>query len=141
MPVVTDSPHGSPKSGKQPPLFTGENGNLDCPDEILHQADIVLGSVHGQGKVEWLLESCCNIIAHPDINEKNIHLFKACQKVLEINSKHRLPFEILDQLVEGNLFSFGSDAHFIEQFYEAQTYFNEILNRYPKIKVNMRGIK
>jgi histidinol phosphatase-like PHP family hydrolase len=116
-----------------------EDGNLDCPDKIINQADIVLGSVHGQGKVEWLLESSCDIIAHPDITENNIHHFKACQKVLEINSKHRLPLQILDQLVEDNLFSFGSDAHTINGFYEAQTFFDEILQRYPKIRLNMRG--
>ena len=112
-------------------------GTLNVSDEILDKADVVLGSVHGIGRVEWLLKSECDIIAHPQINNENVKLFENCNYVLEINSKYRLPFEILDRLIlnTGNVFSFGSDAHSIQDLVNAQEYFKSILKRYPKINL------
>jgi histidinol phosphatase-like PHP family hydrolase len=111
-------------------------GTLDVPDDVLREADIVLGSVHSVGKVEWLLNSKCDIIAHPQITEENLPFFKNCPKTLEINALHRLPLEVLDRLVESNnTFSFGSDTHTLADFYRGQEYFQTVLQRHPKIKV------
>lgn len=113
-------------------------GTLDVPDDVLCEADIVLGSVHSVGSVEWLLGSKCDVIAHPQITEVNVHLFKKCPKTLEINALHRLPLEVLDELVELNTFSFGSDTHSGADFYRGQDYFQAVLQRYPSIKVIRR---
>ncbi len=110
-------------------------GTLDVSNEILDEADLVLGSVHSIGTVEWLLQSKCDIIAHPQITQSNIGLFKKCPKILEINFKHRLPWEILDQLIEGNTFSFGSDTHTEADFVGAQSFFQAIMSRYKKINI------
>jgi histidinol phosphatase-like PHP family hydrolase len=112
-----------------------ESGELNVSREILEAADIVLGSCHGLGKVEWLLKSECDVIAHPQIDENNIGKFVNCDKILEINSKHRLPTAILDNLIvdTNNVFSFGSDTHKLANFASAQEYFKDIVNRYPKI--------
>lgn len=110
-------------------------GTLDVSDDILNEADLVLGSVHSIGTVEWLLKSRCDIIAHPQITQANVHLFKNSPKVLEINSKYRLPFDILDKIIEENRFSFGSDTHAEEDFGNAQSYFQMIMNSYPKINM------
>jgi histidinol phosphatase-like PHP family hydrolase len=110
-------------------------GTLDVQEDVLREADIVLGSVHSIGKVEWLLDSKCDIIAHPQITEADVHLFKECPKPLEINSLHRLPFEVLDELVDTNTFSFGSDTHMAADFYSGQEYFHAILKKYTKIQV------
>jgi histidinol phosphatase-like PHP family hydrolase len=114
-----------------------EEGDLNVSDEILEEADIVLGSLHGEGKVEWLLKSRCNVIAHPQIDETNIDRFLDCAKTLEINSKHRLPLSILDRLIVGtdNVFSFGSDTHRLADFVSAQDYFQDIMRCYPKIRL------
>ena len=114
-----------------------EDSSLNVNDDILNASDIVLGAVHGNGNVEWLLNSKCDIIAHPQINSKNIKNFINCNKILEISSRHRLPFNVLDKLVidTNNVFSFGSDAHTIEDFVNAQKYFREIIRRYPNIKM------
>ena len=115
----------------------GNSGDLDVSNEIQEAADIVLGSCHGEGNVEWLLNSKCDIIAHPQIDESNVDKFADCEKTLEINSKHRLPLDILDRLIVDtyNVFSFGSDAHRLEDFAVAQEYFKNILKRYPKIRL------
>ncbi len=112
-----------------------EAGDLNVNDEVMRSADIVLGACHGDGNVEWLLRSACDIIAHPQIDYANIDKFINCKQILEINSKHRLPFEILDKLLVGtkNVFSFGSDTHSIEDFIAAQNYFTDIIRRYPKL--------
>lgn len=112
-------------------------GDLNVSDEILEASDIVLGACHGEGKVEWLLQSKCDIIAHPQIDGSNVDKFRGCKKILEINSKHRLPFDILDRLIVGadNVFSFGSDTHEVKDFVAAQTYFAEILMKYPQIQL------
>ncbi len=112
-----------------------ESGDLNVSDEILRSADIVLGACHNEGNVEWLLQSDCDIIAHPQIDHANVNKFIDCEKILEINSKHRLPFDILDKLIVGtnNVFSFGSDTHDVADFVAAQTYFANIILRYPKI--------
>jgi histidinol phosphatase-like PHP family hydrolase len=110
------------------------DGSLDVSDEILTEADLVLGSVHSVGTVEWLLNSKCDVIAHPQITQANLHLFKKCPKVLEINFKHSLPFDVLDELIEGNTFSFGSDTHAERDFIGAQLYFQMILTKYSNIK-------
>lgn len=112
-----------------------EAGTLDAPEDILREAELVLGSIHSIGKIEWLLNSTCDIIAHPQITQANVNLFRKCGKVLEVNSLHRLPWEMLDQLVEGNTFSFGSDTHSPLDFYKGQVYFHEVNQRYPNIKV------
>jgi histidinol phosphatase-like PHP family hydrolase len=106
-----------------------EAGDLNVSDEILEAADIVLGSLHGEGNVEWLLKSNCDVIAHPQIDEKNIDRFVDCAKTLEINSKHRLPPSILDRLIvdTDNVFSFGSDTHKLADFVSAQEYFKDLL--------------
>ncbi len=114
-----------------------EAGDLNVNDDVMRSADIVLGACHGEGKVEWLLKSTCDIIAHPQIDHANIEKFINCKKTLEINSKHRLPFDILDKLIVDtkNVFSFGSDTHSIEDFVAAQNYFANIIKRYPKINL------
>jgi histidinol phosphatase-like PHP family hydrolase len=114
-----------------------ESGDLNVSDEIREAADLVLGALHGAGRVEWLLKSKCDIIAHPQIDKSNISQFVNCQKTLEINAKHRLPLEVLDKLIVGtnNVFSFGSDTHTVEDFVAAQTYFKDILRRYPKMQL------
>ena len=114
-----------------------KKGDLNVNDSILKKAEIVLGSVHGKGKIEWLLKSKCDIIAHPKINLKNINNFINCKKVLEINYKYRLPKKILDQLIIGtkNKFSFGSDAHSLNDLKKGQEYFKKIITRYPSIKI------
>ncbi|XHH07603.1 MAG: PHP domain-containing protein [Candidatus Bathyarchaeia archaeon] len=114
-----------------------ESGELNVNGDVLGSADIVLGSCHGVGNVEWLLNSPCDVIAHPQIDPGNIEKFVDCDKVLEINSKHRLPFEVLDRLVldTKNVFSLGSDTHETADFVVAQTYFAEVLARYPKIRL------
>jgi len=113
------------------------SGDLNVGSDVLASADLVLGACHGKGNVEWLLESNCDIIAHPQIDSSNVARFIDCKKVLEINAKHRLPFEVLDQLVLGtrNVFSFGSDTHEIGDFVAAQDYFAAVLDRYPKIRL------
>jgi len=112
-------------------------GELNVSNEILEAADIVLGACHGRGKVEWLLQSKCDIIAHPQIDSNNVEKFVGCKKILEINAKHRLPFDILDKLIVGteNVFSFGSDTHEVQDFVVAQTYFANILLKYPQIQL------
>ena len=47
-------------------------GELNVSAEVLESADIVLGACHGEGCVEWLLESDCDVIAHPQINSSNL---------------------------------------------------------------------
>lgn len=116
-------------------------GTLDCPEDILGEADLVLGSVHGIGNVEWLLESRCDIIAHPDISPVNIKLFERCHKVLEINSKHRLSFQMLGPLIKYNIFSFGSDAHSQTELCEGQTYFREVIRNFPDIHLIIKEEK
>jgi histidinol phosphatase-like PHP family hydrolase len=113
------------------------DGSLNVNDDILDAADIILGAVHGNGNAEWLLNSKCDIIAHPQINSKNIKNFINCNKVLEISSRHKLPFNILDKLIinTNNVFSFGSDTHMLEDFVNAQKYFRKIIKRYPNIKM------
>ncbi len=110
-----------------------EKGELNVDNFILKKADVVLGAVHGKGKIEWLLNSKCNIIAHPQINSKNIKIFINCNKILEINSKYRLPKKILDKLIIGtnNKFSFGSDAHTLDDLEKGQKYFKKIITQYP----------
>ncbi len=114
-----------------------KNGLLNVNDDILNAADIVLGAVHGNCNVKWLLNSKCDIIAHPKIDSKNIKNFINCNKILEISSQHRLPFNILDKLIinTNNVFSFGSDAHTLEDLINAQNYFRKIIRRYPNIKI------
>jgi histidinol phosphatase-like PHP family hydrolase len=113
------------------------SGDLNVSSEILEAADIVLGACHGEGNIEWLLKSNCDVIAHPQIDDSNVDKFTACKKILEINSKHRLPFDILDKLIvgTGNVFSFGSDTHEVKDFFVAQAYFADILLKYPKIRL------
>ncbi len=113
-----------------------EYGELNVSDEILNEADIVLGSVHGSGDVEWLLNSKCDVIAHPQITLENVDKFVNCGKVLEISAKYKLPKNILDKLINGteNVFSFGSDAHKIGDLEKGQKYFDEIVKSYPHIK-------
>ncbi len=114
-----------------------ESGDLNVDRDVFSSADLVLGALHGEGRVEWLLESDCDIIAHPQIDSGNAERFIDCPKVLEINSKHQLPFEILDKLVldTSNVFCFGSDTHEIGDFVVAQDYFAAVLERYPKIRL------
>ena len=58
-----------------------ESGDLERQQrEILEAADIVLGSCHGLGNVEWLLKSECDVIAHPQIDEFNIDKFMLIAK-------------------------------------------------------------
>jgi histidinol phosphatase-like PHP family hydrolase len=118
-----------------------EDGTLNVGDDILKAADIVLGSVHGEGKLEWLLNSKCHIIAHPQLTHDNVEKFIDCKKILEINSKYRLPYEVLDRLIIGtkNIFSFGSDSHSAEEFALAQKYFEEIRRRYVYLKITDVG--
>ena len=114
-----------------------QSGELDVSDDVFASADLVLGACHSLGSVEWLLQSKCDIIAHPQIDNNNVDQFVDCPKVLEINFKHQLPFAILDKLVLGthNVFSFGSDTHEINDFVSAQNYFTTVLARYPKIRI------
>jgi len=114
-----------------------EFGELNVTDDILDCADIVLGACHGNGDVEWLLESDCDIIAHPQITQENVEKFVNCGKILEINFKHQLPWEILDKLIldTNNIFSLGSDTHTLEDFFKAQEYFIHLLEKYPKINL------
>jgi len=113
------------------------SGELNVTDDILDSADIVLGACHGSGDVEWLLESDCAIIAHPQITQENVEKFVNCGKTLEINFKHPLSWEILDKLIldTNNNFSLGSDTHTFEDFFNAQQYFVTILEKYPKINL------
>jgi histidinol phosphatase-like PHP family hydrolase len=113
------------------------SGDLNVDGEVFASADLVLGACHGDCRVEWLLESECDIIAHPQITLANVERFVDCKKVLEINSKHRLPYEILDKLVldSSNVFSFGSDTHQTDDFVAAQNYFALVLKRYPQIRL------
>jgi histidinol phosphatase-like PHP family hydrolase len=112
-------------------------GDLDVDEEVFASADLVLGACHSSCRVEWLLEADCEIIAHPQITQDNVESFLDCKKVLEINSKHRLPFKILDKLVleSSNVFCFGSDTHEIRDFVEAQNYFTEVLARYQNLRL------
>jgi histidinol phosphatase-like PHP family hydrolase len=114
-----------------------KSGDLNVNSDVLDSADLVLGACHGDGNVEWLLDSPCDVIAHPQIDGGNVDKFRDCPKVLEINSKHRLPADILDKLIIGtsNVFSFGSDTHIINDFFAAQTYFTSILAKYPQIRL------
>lgn len=110
------------------------NGKLDCNKDIFDSADIVLGSVHGAQSVEWLLNSDCDIIAHPQINASNVEKFLDCNKIIELNSKYPLIDEIVTALIKGNsYFSFGSDTHAIQDLKNGQEYFSKIYNTY-KIK-------
>jgi histidinol phosphatase-like PHP family hydrolase len=113
------------------------SGELNVDGEVFAYADLVLGACHSNCHVEWLVDSDCDIIAHPQITPGNVETFLDCKKVLEINSKHRLPFEILDKLVleSRNVFCFGSDTHELNGFVDAQTYFATVLERYPKIRL------
>jgi hypothetical protein len=83
------------------------------------------------------LDSECDIIAHPQIDNTNVEQFIDCPKVLEINSKHRLSFEILDKLIldTSNIFSLGSDTHDLNDFVVAQDFFTTVLKKYPKIRL------
>src|SRR3989344_1419199 len=110
-----------------------ESGELNVSEEILKEADVVLGSVHGKGEVEWLLKSKCDIIAHPQINLDNMEKFINCGKTLEVSAKYKLSGEVLDKLIMGtkNVFSFGSDSHKVKDLEEGQIYFEEINKRYP----------
>lgn len=107
-------------------------GELDVSRDVLESADIVLGSVHGSQNVEWLLESECDIIAHPQITTLNVEKFVDCDKILEINYKHPLKENIICKLIENknNKFSFGSDTHKIEDLGNGQKYFSEINKKY-----------
>lgn len=113
-----------------------EKGELNVSERILKEADIVLGSVHGEGEIEWLLKSKCDIIAHPQINLNNVKKFINCGKVLEISAKYKLSKEILDKLTIGtkNVFSLGSDSHKLEDLKKGQEYFKKIFETYPLIK-------
>lgn len=111
------------------------DGTLDVPENIRVEADLVLGSVHSVGTVEWLLNSSCDVIAHPQITQANVDLFRKCGKVLEINALHRLPWDILDQLIDENTFSFGSDTHRSIDFLHGQEYYLQVQNRYKKIRL------
>ena len=112
-------------------------GELNVSKLILKKADIILGAVHGKGRTEWLLNSKCDIIAHPQITSKNIKKFINCNKILEINSRYRLTKRILDRLIIGtnNKFSFGSDAHNINDLEKGQKYFKKIITWYPNIRL------
>lgn len=107
-------------------------GKLDVSKDIFESADIVLGTVHGAQDVEWLLNSDCDIIAHPQLTSLNIDSFLDCNKVLEINFKHPLKDNIIGKLAESrkNKFSFGSDTHKLEDLENSQKYFFELNNRY-----------
>jgi len=102
-----------------------KTGELNVPLDVFASADLILGAIHGVGSAEWLLQSECDIIAHPQIDNANVEQFIDCPKILEINFKHQLPLEILDILVLNtrNVFSFGSDTHDISDFVAAQNYF------------------
>lgn len=118
-------------------------GDLDVSKDVLENVDIILGAVHGVQHVEWLLNSDCDIIAHPQITMDNVYRFLDCNKVLEINYKHPLGDNVICKLVEnGNdcrnkngriEFSFGSDTHKLEDLRNGQKYFSEI-NKIYKIK-------
>lgn len=113
-------------------------GTLNIPNDVLKDSDIVLGAVHGEGDVIWLLKSNCDIIAHPPINNNNLSMFLNCKKILEINpkDKYRLEDQILEKLIEsGCIFSFGSNTHLLTDISEGQEYFSKVLNKYPNIKV------
>lgn len=107
-------------------------GELDVGKDVLESADIVLGSVHGNQNVEFLLNSDCDIIAHPQITMTNIDKFLDCDKILEINFKHPLEDNLICKLVESkkNKFSFGSDTHKLEDLKNSQKYFSELNKRY-----------
>jgi len=104
------------------------NGKLNVNKDILESADVVLGSVHGIGNVEWLLNSECDIIAHPQINSENFEKFIKCNKILELNPQHPLEHEIIGKLVtiSKNKFSFGSNTHKLEDLEDGQKYFSKI---------------
>lgn len=114
-------------------------GKLDVSKDIFECADIILGSIHGSQNIEWLLNSDCDIIAHPQFNSSNIEKFLNCNKAIELNPRYPLEDEIISKLVEckNNKFSFGSDTHRIEDLKTGQTYFSTIDNRY---KINDRLI-
>jgi histidinol phosphatase-like PHP family hydrolase len=107
-------------------------GELDASIDILESADIILGSVHGKQNVEYLLNSDCDIIAHPQITMTNIDKFLDCDKVLEINFKHQLEDNLIRKLIESrkNRFSFGSDTHKLEDLENGQRYFSDLNKRY-----------
>lgn len=111
------------------------SGDLNVNRDVLAATDLVLGSCHGEGNVEWLFNSPCDIIAHPQIDNDNVDKFRDCPKILEINSKHRLPADILEKLIidTSNIFSFGSDTHSLDDFFTAQIYFASIIAKYPQI--------
>lgn len=107
-------------------------GKLDVSKDVLESADIVLGTVHGAQRVEWLLNSDCDIIAHPQLDLLNVERFLGCDKILELNSRHPLDDEIISKLVEDkkNRFSFGSDTHKIDDLRNGQKYFSDINRKY-----------
>ena len=112
-----------------------KEGELNVSNKILKEADIILGSVHGSGNVEWLLKSKCDVIAHPQINLGNIKEFGNCNKILEISAKYKLSKDILNKLIIGtnNVFSFGSDSHKINDLEKGQKYLKDIDAQYPQI--------
>lgn len=106
-------------------------GKLDSSKDVFKSADIVLGSVHGVGNVEWLLNSDCDIIAHPRLDLSNVEKFLDCGKIIELNAKYPLRDEIISILIGSkNKFSFGSDTHEIEDLNRGQIYFSDIDKRY-----------
>lgn len=115
-----------------------KRGDLNVESPILNKADIILGAVHGKGDVIWLLNSPCHIIAHPPINDKNIHYFKKCKKIIEINpkKKYRLPYYIIQKLINMDTrFSFGSNAHTPKDLEMGQRYLKTIKTKFPEIHI------
>lgn len=117
-------------------------GDLDVNRDIIESADIVLGSVHGAQNVEWLLNSDCDIIAHPQLTSLNVDRFLDCDKIIELNLRHPLGDEIISKLIESkkNKFSFGSDTHRIEDLQNGQKYFAKI-DKTHKIKGRLFQLK
>jgi DNA polymerase (family 10)/putative hydrolase len=115
-------------------------GEIDAPDHVLEQCDVVIGSFHSFADPSQYVSALCNMLRHPQVDiwghptlyavKQGITLDQATQEhvidlciehevLIEFNQKYRLPSAAMRDLVRRRRAThvFGSDAHRVEDLW------------------------
>jgi DNA polymerase (family 10)/putative hydrolase len=100
------------------------DGTLDCTDEVRKKVDIVIGSVHGLGRMteeeayEKLAGADCMIVGHPQFfNEGVVATLKETGKIVELSNRYEQSEQMIKAFRDaGLLFSIGLDSHRLREF-------------------------
>jgi putative hydrolase len=115
-------------------------GEIDAPDHVLEQCDVVVGSFHSFADPSQYVPALCNMLRNPQVDiwghptlycvkqgitldqatlECVVDLCIAHNVLIEFNQKYRLPSAAMCDLVRRRLakYVFGSDAHRVEDLW------------------------